>query len=178
MENMNSLAIRVLNQAIELLPNNQRSRYAEEWHSHFAELTSPAEQLWHALGCVSCAFKTQMGLNGLPEPAGFRIEVPGFGAVESDLILGLRTMAILAKVQAMRNPKFSGAAEAGWLFFDKTMHLMNEKELDRMDNYLAKLQPDANSVQLEFLFEGIKYRFDELPEVLEFYFWREIEKLR
>jgi hypothetical protein len=177
MEKLNSLAIRVLNQAIEVLPRNQQSRYAEEWRSHYAELTNPGERLHHALGCASCAFKTQAGLNGLPEPAGFRIEVPGFGAVESDLTSGLRVMVFHALAIAQRDSKFSSVAQVGWSYLSATMHLMNEKERDRMDNYLASLQPQANGVFLDFHFEGIKYSYGELPEVLEYYFRREIEKL-
>ncbi len=50
------------------------------------------------------------------------------------------------------------------------MDKMNEKERDRMDNYLARLQPHADGVRVEFYLEGIKYNFDELPEALEYYF--------
>lgn len=50
------------------------------------------------------------------------------------------------------------------------MDQMNEKERDRMDNYLARLQPHADGVHIEFYLEGIKYNFDELPETLEYYF--------
>lgn len=177
MEKLKSLTIRILNQAIKLLPANQRSRYDEEWRSHLAELTNFDERLSHALGCVSCAFKTQAGLNGLPKPAGFRIEISGFGAVESDLISGLRMMVFLAKANAERDVRFFGAAQAGWAFFHKTMHLMNEKERDRMDDFLARLQPVAGvNAKVEFCIEGIKYAEAELPLVLEHYFLRELNR--
>ncbi|MGE0602731.1 MAG: hypothetical protein AB7O46_02980 [Xanthobacteraceae bacterium] len=178
MEKLNALAARILDGAIELLPANQRSRFGEEWRSHFDELTNSNERFRHALECVLCALKTRAGLNGLPEPAGFRIEVPGFGAVESDLISGLRMMVFLAKANAERDFRFLGAARAGWAFFHKTMHLMNEKEGDRMDNFLARLQPVAGgNAKVEFCIEGIKYAETELPLVLEHYFLRELNRL-
>lgn len=177
MEKLNSLAIRILNRAIELLPDDRSGRYSEEWRAHFNELTTPQERFSHALGCVSCAFKTRVDLGGLPEPAGFRIEVPGFGAVESDLTSGLRVMVFHAVAIAQRDPKFSSVAQLGWAYFNATMHLMNEKERDRMDNYLASLQPQANGVLLDFHFEGVKYSYKELPDVLGYYFRRGIETL-
>jgi hypothetical protein len=55
---------RMIGRAVRNLPESQRERYKEEWHSHLNEIPGKIGQLVSAIGFLAASWKMSKSLNG------------------------------------------------------------------------------------------------------------------
>jgi hypothetical protein len=161
--------------AVGMLPQHQRTRSREEWLSHLGEGEGRLFAFLHALGCLRIGVQTLIGWGGLPSQTAIRFYFHGVPPLDMAEIPGLRFLAFLTFGMGKQYAEFARIVPVAEAFLLATESETDHAERDRGEAYVNSIPDSAGPVKV-FGFGDVVVQFAELPNELERRFQSEIEK--
>jgi hypothetical protein len=92
---------RLIERAVQVLSENDRARYSEEWLSHLEDCPGVSAKFKHACSCLLQAHKVAEARKLLPPFHILRVEYKDFGTFELDYVTAMVQMEFVAKCGPM-----------------------------------------------------------------------------